>query len=326
MTPVVEQAVFAGPGGSGEAVIAGPRERAGDRLFRRVTLGFGLAVIALAAAMAVQLAYNSRLAWAEFGPSFLWTSAWDPVEERFGAWPFIFGTLYSSALALLIAVPLGVGSAVFLAELAPRRLSDAAAFLIELLAAVPSVVLGLMGLFILIPAVRAVEPALDQYLGFLPFFRGAPYGVGMLAAGLILALMVLPYITSIAREVLLAVPRPLKEAVLALGATRWEMVRTVSLPYARSGILGAVFLALGRALGETMAVTMVIGNSPRVSWSLLDPAYTMAAVIANEFTEATSDLYVHALIAIGLALFGITVVVNGLARLMIYRVGVRRPS
>lgn len=307
------------------AVVAGPRERAGDRLFRRTVLGFGLVVIALALAMAVKLAYNSRLAWAEFGPSFLWTSVWDPVEERFGAWPFIFGTLYSSALALLIAVPLGVGSAVFLAELAPRRLSDAAAFLIELLAAIPSVVLGLMALFILVPAVRAVEPALDRTLGFLPFFRGAPYGVGMLSAALILALMVLPYITSIAREVLLAVPRPLKEAVLALGATRWEMVRTVSLPYARSGILGAIFLALGRALGETMAVTMVIGNSPKASWSLLDPGYTMAAVIANEFAEATSDLYVHALIAIGLALFGITVVVNGLARLMIYRVGVRRP-
>ncbi|TBR24882.1 phosphate ABC transporter permease subunit PstC, partial [bacterium] len=222
---------------------------------------------------------------------------------------------------LLISVPLGVGSAVFLAELAPRRLSAVLTFLIELLAAVPSVVLGLMGVFILVPAVRAVEPALGRWLGFLPFFQGAPYGVGMLTAGLVLSIMVLPYITSITRDVLLGVPTPLKEAMLALGATRWEVVRAVSLPYARTGIFGAVFLALGRALGETMAVTMVIGNDPKASWSLFAPGYTMASVIANEFAEATSDSYIHALTAVGLTLFGVTIVVNGLARLLVAKTG-----
>ncbi len=265
------------------------------------------------------LAWESRLALGKFGFSFLWTSVWDPVEEVFGVLPFLYGTLVSSALALLMAVPLGVGSALFLAEFAPRRVSDACTFAVELLAAVPSVILGLVGITILVPAVRAVEPFLIRWLGFLPFFRGEPYGVGLLAAALILAVMILPYITSISRDVILAVPRPLKEGALALGATHWETIRLVVLPYARSGILGSVFLALGRALGETMAVTMVIGNTPKISWSLLDPSYTMAAVIANEFAEATSDLYVHALIAVGLALFAVTVVVNAAARLMIRR-------
>lgn len=302
---------------------SGPRERAGDRAFRNIVRGFGLGTVVLTAAIAAVLAWDSRLAWSKFGLSFLTSSVWDPVMEEFGALPFIYGTLVSSALALLIAVPLGVGCAVFLAELAPRRVSETCSFLIELLAAIPSVVLGLMGIFILVPAVRAVEPGLTRFLGWLPLFRGEPYGVGMLSAGIILALMVLPYITSISREVLLTVPRPLKEGALALGSTRWEMVRTVSLPYARSGIIGAVFLALGRALGETMAVTMVIGNTPKISWSLLDPGYSMAAVLANEFAEATSDLYVHSLIAIGLTLFAVTVVINGAARLMIYRLGRR---
>lgn len=299
--------------------LTGLREQAGDFLFRYLVMFFGAVVIGLALALAWELAAGSRLAWSKFGPSFLWTSVWDPVEEVFGALPFIYGTLASSLLALVIAVPLGLGSAIFLAELAPRKLSDVCCFLIEILAAVPSVVLGLMGIFILVPAVRWVEPFLDKYLGFLPFFRGAPYGVGMLSAGLILAFMILPYITSISREVLLAVPRPLKEGVLALGSTRWEMVRVVSLPYARSGILGSIFLALGRALGETMAVTMVIGNTPKISPSLLDPSYSMAAVIANELAEATSDVYVHALIAVGVVLFGITLLINGLARWMIHR-------
>jgi phosphate transport system permease protein len=294
-------------------------ERAGDRFFRYSVMVFGGIVIGLAVALAWQLVAGSHLAWSKFGWSFLWSNVWDPVEEIFGARPFLYGTLVSSCLALALAVPLGVGSAIFLAEMAPRRISNVCGFLIEILAAVPSVVLGLMGIFILVPAVRGVEPFLDRYLGFLPFFRGAPYGVGMLSASLILAFMILPYITSISREVLLAVPRPLKEGVLALGATRWEMVRMVSLPYARSGIAGSVFLALGRALGETMAVTMVIGNTPRISLSLLDPAYTMAAVIANELAEATSDIYVHSLIAMGLVLFAITFVINGLARWMIHR-------
>jgi len=270
--------------------------------------------------LAWALADHSALAWKRFGLPFVWGQEWDPVTERFGALPFIFGTAVSSALALLIAVPLGLGSAIFLTELAPRRLAAFVSFVIELLAAVPSVILGLMGIFLLVPAVRAVEPVLSGTLGrFLPFFRGAPYGVSLLAAGLILAVMILPYITVLSREVLMTVPRPLKEGLLAIGATRWETVRLVSLPFARSGILGAVFLALGRALGETMAVTMVIGNSPHISASLLAPSYSMAAVIANELAEAASDIHLHSLIAIGLVLFAITLAVNAAARWMVYR-------
>lgn len=309
---------------SAAARVPGPRERAGDRAFRWALAGVGSLVIALAVLVGVELAIHSSHAWKEFGAAFLWTREWDPVAERFGALPFIFGTLASSLMALLIAVPLGVGSAVFLAEMAPRRVSDVCCFLIELLAAVPSVILGLMGIFMLVPAVRAVEPWLTKALGFLPLFQGAPYGVGLLSASLILAVMILPYITVVAREVLLAVPRPLKEAMLALGATRWEMVSKVSLPYARSGIIGAVFLSLGRALGETMAVTMVIGNTPRISWSALDPAYSMASVIANELAEAVGDMHLQALIAVGLTLYVITIAVNALARLMIYRIAGER--
>ncbi len=299
--------------------IAGARQRAGDRLFYGLLLAFGVLTLVIVALLAVSLARASLGTWKRFGLGFLWTSAWDPVGESFGALPFIYGTLVSSALALLIAVPLGVGSAVFLAELAPRGLSDVCTFFIELLAAIPSVILGLMGIFLLVPAVRFVEPFLTKWLGWLPLFQGAPYGVGLLSASLILALMVLPYIAVISRQVLLGVPRPLKEAMLALGATRWEMVRLVSLPYARSGIIGAVFLSLGRALGETMAVTMVIGNTPKISASLLAPSYTMAAVIANELAEAVGDLHLQSLIAIGLSLLFITLVVNGAARLMLYR-------
>ena len=218
-----------------------------------------------------------------------------------------------------MAVPLGVGSAIFLAELAPRRTSNTLTFFIELLAAVPSVIIGLMGIFVLVPAIAHVEPFFIKHFSSIPLFTGYPHGVGMFAAALVLTVMILPYITSISRDVILSTPLPLKEACLGLGATRWEMVRMVVLPYARSGILGSIFLALGRALGETMAVTMVVGNVPKISTSLFDPSYTMAAVIANEFAEATSDLYVHSLIAIALALFTITVVVNGAARVMIYR-------
>lgn len=297
-----------------------PRERAGDRLFRWVLRGFALSVVVLAVLAAYELAINSTETWKALGFPFLLGKNWDPVLEEFGALPFIYGTLVSSTVALLIAVPLGVGSAIFLAELAPKRVSAACTFLIELLAAVPSVILGLIGIFILVPTMRAAAPWLTAALGWLPFFKGEPYGVGLLTAGVILALMTIPYITVITREVLLTVPRPLKEAMLALGATRWETVRQVSLPCAKSGIQGAIFLALGRALGETMAVTMVIGNRPVISASLLDPSYTMAAVIANELAEAVGDVHLHSLIAIGLVLFGITVIVNGVARLMIYRV------
>lgn len=296
-----------------------PSSRAADAAFRSATAAFGWLVAGMAAALVAVLVVESRQAWSAFGAAFIWSSQWDPVAESFGALPFIYGTLVSSGIALAVALPLGLGSAVFLAELAPRRVSDVCCFLIELLAAVPSVILGLMGIFLLVPAVRWAEPGLQRVLGFLPLFRGVPYGVGLLAAGLILAVMILPYITSISRDVLMAVPRPLKEGALALGATRSEMLRLVVLPYARSGILGAVFLALGRALGETMAVAMVIGNTPRISASLFDPAYSMAAVIANEFAEATSEVHVHALMAIGLCLLAITVLVNALARLMVYR-------
>jgi phosphate transport system permease protein len=284
--------------------VPGSRERAGDRLFRLTIAGFAGVILLAAFALAWQLARESASTWKTFGLSFLRTSTWDPVNDVFGALPFLYGTAVSSLLALLIAVPLGVGAAVFLTELAPKRLAELLMFAIELLAAVPSVILGLMGIFILVPFMR---------------WAGAPYGVGMLTAGLILSFMILPYITTITREVLLTVPRPLKEAMYALGATRWEVVRGVSLPYARSGIIGAVFLSLGRALGETMAVTMVIGNTPKISASLLDPGYTMAAVIANELAEAASDAHLSALVAIGLTLMAVTIVVNGAARLMLYR-------
>ncbi len=245
---------------------------------------------------------------------------WDPVAENYGALPFIYGTLVSSAIALFLAVPLGVGVAIFLAELAPPKVSDACAFLIELLAAIPSVVYGLIGVFVLVPLMREhVQPFLIKTLGFLPLFKGPAYGVGMLTAGVVLAIMIVPFIATISREIFLAVPTSLKEAAMALGATHWEVVRLAVLPYARSGIAGSVFLALGRALGETMAVTMVIGNRPEVAASLLAPGYTMAAVLANEFTEATSDLYVHTLIEIGLVLFVITILANAIGRLILYK-------
>ena len=292
----------------GSVKVPGSRERAGDRFFRLLISGFAGIILVAAFALAWQLTRESWSTWKTFGLGFLFTSTWDPVADQFGALPFLYGTAASSLLALLIAVPLGVGAAVFLTELAPKRLAEVLMFAIELLAAVPSVILGLMGIFILVPAMRAL---------------GAPYGVGMLTAGLILAFMILPYITTITREVLLTVPRPLKEAMYALGATRWEVVSGVSLPYARSGIIGAVFLSLGRALGETMAVTMVIGNSPKISANLLEPGYSMAAVIANELAEAASDAHLSALVAIGLVLMGVTLVVNGAARLMIYRLGKR---
>jgi len=294
-----------------------------DRLFRGATLAFALAVLGLALLVAWELFEHSRLARAEFGWSFLTTGTWDPVAGRFGALPFLYGTIVTSALALLLAVPLGLGTAIFLAELAPPRISQWLAFLVELLAAIPSVIYGLVGIFVVVPWVRTtLEPALSASLGFLPLFRGAPYGVGFLTAGLVLAVMVVPFITSVSREVLLAVPRVQREAALALGATRWEALRMAVLPYARSGIAGSVLLALARALGETMAVTMVIGNKPQIAASLFEPGYTMPAVLANEFTEATDDLYLHALVEIGLALFVLTIVINGIARLMLMRLSV----
>ena len=301
-------------------------EHLSDAIFKYFVLAFGVLVVLLAVALAFGLIINSRLIWSKFGLAFLWNSVWDPVAERFGVLPFIYGTIVSSLLALFISIPLSIGSAVFLAELAPKKISDICCFLIEILAAIPSVVLGLMGIFLLVPVVRYIEPFFNTYLGFIPFFRGAPYGVCMLSASLILSIMILPYITSISREALLSVPKSLKEGLLALGATRWEMINVVSLPYARSGIIASIFIAFGRALGETMAVTMVIGNTPKISLSLFDPSYSMASVIANELAEATSEMYVHALIATGLVLFFITILINGLARLILHKFVTRRVS
>jgi len=294
--------------------------RVGDFLLRTGSLGLALSVLAITATIAAVLFAQSRLARIAFGWSFLWTSIWDPVALRFGALPFIYGTVMTTLLALALAVPVGLGAAIFLAELLPLRIADGLTFLIELLVAVPSVVYGLVGVFVLVPAMRSVETAIQGVLGVIPFFGGPIYGVGLLTASVLLAVMIVPFIIAVSREVLLAVPETQREAALALGATRWEMVRHVVLPYARSGILGSIFLALARALGETMAVTMVIGNRPEISASLFAPAYTMAAVLANEFTEATDDVYLSALVEIGLVLFGITAVVNAIARLLIGRV------
>jgi phosphate transport system permease protein len=297
--------------------------RIGDPAFRGLSLGFALSVFALTAMIAASLLRNSWSAVHTFGWSFLWTSTWDPVFLKFGALPFVYGTLASSGLALLIAVPIGLGAAICLAELLPPKLSDALTFLIELLVAVPSVVYGLVAVFVLVPIVREVGNGLQPVIGFIPFLKGPVYGVGLLTAAIVLAVMIVPFIISISREVLLAVPQSQRDAALALGATRWEMVQRVVIPFARSGIFGSIFLALARALGETMAVTMVIGNRPEIAGSLFAPAYTMPAVLANEFAEATDDLYLSALMEIGLVLFVITIIVNGIARLMIASVGAR---
>jgi len=292
--------------------------RSGDEIAHLATLCFAASVILITTWLVYVLWVNSALPRHKFGLHFFLTRVWDPIFDQFGALPFIYGTLVTSAVALLLAVPAGLGAAIFLAELAPQRISDALTFVIDLLAAVPSVIYGLLGIFTVVPLLREyVQPFLHSTLGFLPLFQGPHYGVGFLAAGVLLAVMVMPFIISVSREVLLAVPVDQREAALALGATRWEATWKVVVPYARIGILGSVFLALARALGETMAVTMVIGNNPRISASLFAPGYTIAAVIANEFTEATGDLYLQALIELGLVLFLLTFILNGLARLLI---------
>lgn len=294
------------------------RLRDGDEIARLVTLVFALSVVLLTGLLVYQLWTNSAESRHRFGLSFLWDTTWDPVAGHFGALTFVYGTLVTSALGLLVAVPLGLGAAIFLAELAPRRLSDNLTFLIDLLAAVPSVIYGLLGVFILVPIMRTdVQPALKHTLGFLPLFKGPAYGIGFLTAGLVLAVMIVPFIISVSREVLLAVPGDQREAALALGATRWEATWKAVVPYARTGIMGSVFLALARALGETMAVTMVIGNNPTISSSLFSPGYSIAAVLANEFSEATGNLYLSSLIELGLVLFFLTIILNGLARLLI---------
>src|SRR5713226_9010492 len=302
---------------------AGPRAflrrlRSGDEIAHLLTLCFATSVVLVTSLLVYELWTNSALARHKFGWHFFFTSVWDRIAEQFGALPFIYGTLVTSALGLLIAVPLGLGAAIFLSELAPPKISDGLTFFIDLLAAVPSVIYGLLGVFILVPILRTTgEPFLKATLGFLPFFQGPAYGVGFLAAGIVLAVMVLPFIISVSREVLLSVPREQREAALALGATRWEATWKVVVPFARTGIFGSIFLALARALGETMAVTMVIGNVPEIRTSLLAPGYSIAAVIANEFTEATADIYLQSLVYLALVLFLLTFILNGMARLLI---------
>ncbi|HLN92833.1 MAG TPA: phosphate ABC transporter permease subunit PstC [Thermoanaerobaculia bacterium] len=286
-------------------------------LFRTGTAAPAAIVLFLAVGIAFELVRHSRLSIEKFGLRFWSGKVWDPVSGEFGAFPFLWGTLYSSILALAIAAPISIGIAVFLSELSPGRLRRPLVFLTELLAAIPSIVYGLWGNFVLVPLVRRLETAMPPDLRKLPFFTGPPLGVGMLAAALILAIMVIPFASAVAREVVRAVPAAQREAAYALGATRFEAIRA-ALFHGRTGIAGALLLGFGRALGETMAVTMVIGNNPRFSLSLFAPQHTMAAVIANEFTEAADDLYLNALMEIGLVLFVVTLVVNGLSRLLIW--------
>jgi phosphate transport system permease protein len=288
-----------------------------DVAFRIGTGAFGFALIALVCGIGVVLAHQSMPSIQKFGLSFWRTEIWDPVAGEFGALPFIWGTLYSSVLALLIATPIALGIAIFISELCPAVLRQPLVFVTELLAAIPSIVYGLWGIFVLVPAVRAVETSLPDAVRRLPLFSGPPLGLGMLSAALILAIMVIPFISSISREVLKSVPPAQREGAYALGATRFEAIRAAVF-YARTGILGAVMLGFGRALGETMAVTMVIGNNPRVSLSLFAPQYTMAAVVANEFAEAADALYLSALVEIGLVLFIMTLVINSMSRLLIW--------
>jgi len=296
------------------------RLTAEDIGLRMMTGGFGLLLVVIVAGIGVQLYRESTLSIAKFGWAFWATETWDPVAGEFGALPFIWGTLYSSILALVISTPIALGVAVFTSELSPAWLQRPLVFLTELLAAIPSIVYGLWGIFVLVPVVRQFETSVPPALRAFPLFQGPPLGVGMLAAAVVLAIMVIPFSSSVAREVLRSVPRAQREAAYALGATRWEAIRA-ALFYGRTGIIGAVILGFGRALGETMAVTMVIGNNPQVSWSVFAPQYTMAAVIANEFTEATEELYLHALVEIGLVLFVITLAINLLSRALIWSVG-----
>ena len=291
----------------------------GDTGYNALLWCFGGSILIIAGVLVYALWGTSRPAFhAASVVSFITGTNWDPVQESFGALPFIYGTLVTSAIALLITVPIGIAFALFLVEMAPSGLRPIVSFPLELLAAIPSVVYGLWGLFVLVPWLREfLEPALARTLGFVPLFRGPPLGLGYLAGGLILAVMILPTVASISIEVLRTVPSSLREAALALGATRWEAIRLASLPYARAGLLGAGLLGLGRALGETMAVTMVIGNSPEIHASLFAAGYSLPAVIANEFAEATSAVHTGVLAALALILFGITFLLNSVARLLV---------
>jgi len=292
-----------------------------DRTFRGTTALFAGLLLLLAAAIAWSLAHGSHAAVVKFGWRFLTSREWDPVADDYGALPFIWGTLATSLLALAIAAPLGLGAAVFLAELAPPWLSAPVSLAIELLAAIPSIVYGLWGVFVLLPRLRPVQAWLIEHASGVPLFSGAPIGTGLLAGALVLAIMILPILTSLSRDVLNAVPKSLREAAYAVGATHWETLRGPVLDYGRAGLVAAALLALGRALGETMAVTMVIGNTPTISVSLFQPAYTMSSVLANEFSEATGKVHTAALFEIAFLLFGLTIAVNACARALLWKLG-----
>ena len=292
----------------------------GDFVFENITRLFAFILLSLVVLMVYEMTRKSIPSIEKFGWGFITSLSWDPVHDDFGALPFIFGTLYSSLVALVIALPLSVGIAIFLSEFAPKWLEQPVSLLVELLAAIPSIVYGLFGIFVMTPWLRkTVEPFLGDHFGFIFLFKGPPYGLGMLAAALILTIMILPIITSISRDIMKSIPDTQREAAYALGATKWEVVKVV-LTGAKSGILGATLLGLGRAVGETMAVTMVIGNRPDIFFSLFMPGHTMASVLANEFTEATSDIYVSSLIEIALLLFVMTVILNSIARLIVWSV------
>ena len=300
--------------------VLAPTGNTGDAVFRVLMLLVALLMVGIVVAMVIALSTDSMISIRHFGFGFLTSQRWDPIKGEFGALPFVYGTLMSSLIALLISVPLSLGIAIFLVEQAPHYIARPVGFLVELLAAIPSVVYGLWGIFVLAPVLRQyVEPALAKLFGWLPLFRGSMTGIGLLTGGIILAIMVTPIISAVVRDVLAAVPGSQREAALALGATKWEMIRVV-LVNGAPGIAGAVILGLGRALGETMAVTMVIGNRPQINASLFEPSYTIASAIANEFTEATGDLYLSALVELGLILFLVTFIVNGIARLLVWNV------
>ncbi|WP_437717917.1 phosphate ABC transporter permease subunit PstC [Sorangium sp. So ce448] len=292
--------------------------RGADRAFRAILTMFGLTVLAVPALMVLELIRSSRLAIDKFGLGFLGGSVWDPAREEFGALPFVYGTVVTSLIAIVLAVPVSLGLAIFLSDLAPHRIRKPLGFMVELLAAIPSVVYGFWGIAVLRPWLRdTVEPVMIKYFGYIPLFEGPPLGFGMFAAGVILAIMIVPTITSVSREVMQAVPQLHREAAVGLGACAWDTIRYAVLPSARSGIIGAIILGLNRALGETMAVTMMIGNVPKVSASIFHPGYSMASVIANEFVEATSDMYVSALSKIALLLFGVALLLNLFARWLV---------
>jgi phosphate transport system permease protein len=308
----------ANPNPEADSSRKGPMKSRGDAIFKWFTFLMAMSVIVLIFLVGYELFKSSKLSIAKFGWRFLVSSDWDPVAEKFGALPFIFGTVVSSLIALIIAVPLSIGTALYLTELAPVWVRAPLAFLVQLLSAVPSVILGLWGIFVMVPWLRVnLFPWLRNVFGFSPLFQGPIYGVSILAGGIIIAIMILPIITSVSREIIRSVPGLQREAAYALGATRWEVTRIAVLSYAKKGLFGAVILGLGRALGETMAVTMVIGNRPEIAKSLFAPGYTLASVVANEFAEATTEIYLHALFEIGLVLLGVTVLVNALAQILL---------